>query len=353
MSPLSVGTDIGGSVRVPAHYCGVAAIKPSLDRLPMRGYRSVNPGQEVVRGQAGPIARTVEDLRLLFRALDPERSSVLDARVPPFPWRDDGGASLTGLRIGVVTDDGILAASPSLLRGVDRAAAALAACGAEVRPFAFPEAPAVISSYLGALSADGGAALRRALAGGAIDPVLESMLRVGRVPATVRRAAARVAGRLGQPGVALMLEALGEKTVAALWQLTSDLRAQRQRFLSAMRAAGIALLLTPPCATPAHLHGRSRNFVLAAARSMIFNAFQMPAGVVPVTLVRESETALRTGRDLLERQAARVDRASAGLPVGVQVVGMPWQDSLVLAAMRAIEEELARDGEAPPSPVDP
>jgi fatty acid amide hydrolase len=353
MSPLSVGTDIGGSVRVPAHYCGVATIKPTLDRLPMRGYRTLNPGQEAVRAQAGPVARTVDDLGLLFRALDPAYLSVLDPRVAPLAWSDPRGLDLRGLRVGVYTTDTVVPASKALVRAVDRAADALGARRLEVRPFTPPDARAMISAYLGALSADGGVTLLRALAGGAVDPVLEPMRRLANVPQAVRRTGARAARAVGQPNVALMLDALGEKSVAALWQLTSDLRAYRAELLAAMERAGVSLLLCPPAVTPAHLHGDAKNFTLAAAPSMAFNAAQLPAGVVPVTRVRASEASRTAGRDAIERHAAKVDAKSAGLPAGVQVVGRPWQDHVVLAAMKAIEEEVSRDDEYPASPVTP
>jgi fatty acid amide hydrolase len=351
MSPLSVGTDIGGSVRIPAHYCGIAALKPTLDRLPMRGYRTVVAGQEVVRGMAGPLARSVDDVTLLFRALEPHRLSALDARVPPLVWGDPGEVDLQGMRVGMYTADGVVAPSKALVRAVDRAADALSARGLEVRPFAPPDARVMISAYLGALSADGGAAVLAALAGGEVDPVLEPLRRMSAVPAPLRHAGARAARAVGQHGMALMLDALGEKTVGALWQLTSDLRAYRTELLDAMDRAGVSLLLCPPAATPAHLHGDSRNFILASSQSMAFNAAQLPAGVVPVTRVRALEATRARSRDAIERHAARVDAASVGLPVGVQVVGRPWQDHVVLAAMKVIEQEVVRDEDFPVAPV--
>jgi fatty acid amide hydrolase len=353
MSPLSVGTDIGGSVRIPAHYCGIAALKPTLDRLPMRGYRNVVPGQEVVRGMAGPLARSVDDLTLLFRALDPRRMSALDARVPPLAWADPDEVDFAGMRVGMYTADGVVAPSRALVRAVDRAADALSARGLEVRPFAPPDARVMMSAYLGALSADGGAAVVAALAGGEVDPVLEPLRRMAGIPAALRHAGARAARAVGQPGLALMLDALGEKSVGALWQLTADLRAYRAELLDAMDRAGLTLLLCPPAATPAHLHGDSKNFLLGGSQSMAFNAAQLPAGVVPVTRVRAIEATRTASRDAIERHAARIDSTSAGLPVGVQVVGRPWQDHVVLAAMKVIELEVARDEDFPATPAVP
>jgi fatty acid amide hydrolase len=120
-----------------------------------------------------------------------------------------------------------------------------------------------------------------------------------------------------------------------------------------MDAQRLDLLLCPPFATPALPHGASKNFTLASSYSMLFNATQLPAGVVPVTRVRAGETGRRAGADLLSRHAAKVDAASTGLPVGVQVVGRAWRDHEVLAAMEAIEGEVERDDGYPVTPTDP
>jgi len=352
MSPLGLGTDIGGSIRTPAHFCGVCGLKPTLDRLPMRGYRTVLAGQEVVRGMGGPLARTVDDLSLLFRSLDPRRASELDPRVPPLPWDDPQGVRLEGLRIGLYVDDGILPASRAIVRAVTRAGEALRARGCEVRPFEPPEVRAVLAAYLGALSADGGAGLLAALAGGEVDPVLEPFRRLARVPARARRVMVAATRAMGQDSLALMLDAMGEKSVIELWKLTDRLRALRTQLLDTMDERGVDLLLCPPYATCALPHGASKNFTLASSYSILFNAAQLPAGTVPVTRVREGETTRSAGADAVRRKAADVDRGSVGLPAGVQVVGRPWRDHVVLAAMRAIEAEVSRDEGFPGTPVD-
>jgi fatty acid amide hydrolase len=352
MSPLGMGTDIGGSIRVPAHFCGVCGIKPSLDRLPMRGYRAVLVGQETVRGMGGPIARRVEDLALFFRALDPARMSQLDPRVPPVPWEEPARTRLEKLRVGVYVADGVLAVSRSVERAVERAAQALRARGCEVVSFEPPDVLGVLSAYLGALSADGGGALLTALAGGEVDAVLEPLRRLAAVPAPARRIAAFAARRLGQPNVALMLAAMGEKTAREVWELTDRLRANRAALLQAMDEAGLDAIVCPPFATPALPHGKSKNFTLAASFSMLFNAAQFPAGVVPVTRVRDDETGRAAGREVLHRIAAKVDAASAGLPVGVQIVVRPWRDPLALALMGAIEAEVSGDAAFPRTPVE-
>jgi fatty acid amide hydrolase len=351
-SPLGVGTDIGGSIRTPAHFCGIAGLKPSLDRLPMKGYRTVLAGQETVRGMGGPMARASADLVLFFAALDPRRLAALDPRVPPLPWEAPDQVRIEGLRVGVYSDDGVLPASHSIGRAVERAASALRARGATVEAFEPPGVRELLSAYLGALSADGGAGLVAALEGGEIDPVLQPLRRMAAVPAMARNVVGRAAGVLGQDNLALMLDAMGDKTVAELWRLTDQVRTYRTTLLDAMDRQRLDLLVCPPFATPALPHGASKNFTLASSYSILFNATQLPAGVVPVTRVRAEETARHGGSDLLSRQAARIDAASAGLPVGVQVVGRAWRDHEVLAAMMAIEGEVKRDEGYPVTPVE-
>jgi fatty acid amide hydrolase len=318
----------------------------------MRGYRTVLAGQEAVRGMGGPLARTVDDLSLLFRALHGLDLSSLDPRVPPVAWQEPDGVRLEGLRVGFYGDDGILTPSRAVSRAVHRAAEVLRARGCVVKSFEPPDVRGVLSAYLGALSADGGAGIVAALAGGEVDPVLEPLRRMASVPGAARRVAGRAARVFGQPSVALMLDAMGDKSVSELWALTDRLRTQRSALVDAMERSGVDLLLCPPFATPALPHGASKNFTLASSYSILFNAAQLPAGVVPVTRVRPDEVARAAGRDAIQRQAARVDAASAGLPVGVQVVGRAWRDHEALAVMRAIESDVSRDEGYPSTPVE-
>jgi fatty acid amide hydrolase len=351
MSPLGVGTDIGGSIRTPAHFCGVAGLKPTLDRLPMRGFRTVNAGQEAVRAMGGPLARNVADLLLFFRSLDMRRASQLDPRVPPLAWEDADRAALAGLCVGTYVSDGVLAASAAIGRAVGRAAEALRSRGCEIRPFR-PDFRGLLGAYLGTLSADGGAEIRAALAGGEVDPSLEGLRRLTLLPAHVRRAASSAARVVGQESLALLLDGVGAKSVNELWQTTERLRNDRAELLDKMDREGIDALVCPAYATPAFPHGGSKGFVLASSYSMAFNAMQFPAGTVPVTRVRDGETARVRGRDRLVVQAAEVDARSVGLPVGVQVVGRPWRDSVVLALMGAIEADVSRDEGFPRTPVE-
>ena len=157
---------------------------------------------------------------------------------------------------------------------------------------------------------------------------------------------------MGQPSLALMLASLGAKSAAQLWDATVSLRTYRSTLLDAMDRDGVDVLLAAPYATPALPHGGSKDFTLASSYAIVFNATQLPAGVVPrQARVRASEAHRAAGRDLFERRAAKVDARSAGLPIGVQVVGRAWHDHEVLAVMRAIESAFRDDEEYPRTPA--
>ena len=352
MSPLGIGTDIGGSIRTPCHFSGIAGIKPTLDRLTMRGVKSVLAGQEGVRSQGGPMARRVGDLVLLFEALDPKRMASLDPRVPPLAWEGPSGVDVSKLRLGVYWDDGVMRASKAIVRAIERASDVLRARGCEVVPFVPPGSADGVYDHIAAVSADGGAALREAIRGEE-DPVLKPLTAMARVPPVARRAVATMLGLAGEARTSRLLAVIGDKSVGELWTLIDRLRALRFEVADAMRDARIDLLLCPAYATPAVPHGDAKNFTLASSFPILWNALQFPAGVVPVTRVRAAEAGRDGARDMVEKHAAKVDEKSAGLPVGVQVVGRPWDERTVLAAMLAIEHGVESDEGFPRTPVDP
>ncbi|KYG06393.1 hypothetical protein BE21_35145 [Sorangium cellulosum] len=355
MSPLGIGTDIGGSIRVPAHCCGIAGMKPTLDRWTNLGSNTALLGQEAIRSQVGPMARSARDLALVMAELDPATMAALDVRVPPFPFTEPASVEVARLRVGFYCDDGLVPSSTAVARAVVKAASALRARGATVVPFTPPGIPDAVYGYFAALSADGGATAMSLLRGDAadVDVSLRSLRAMASLPSFARRAAARVAGIAGERRLQRLLEVTGPKSVAELWRVTHALREARAAIASAMRAESLDLLLCPPYATPALPHTASRDFVLAGSAAMLWNLAQFPAGVVPVTRVRAGEARRERPRDRLEMRAAEVDAKSEGLPVGVQVVGLPFSDHVVLAAMITIEDELAGEPDRPVTPVSP
>jgi fatty acid amide hydrolase len=352
-SMLGIGTDIGGSIRLPAHFAGVVGFKPTQDRWPNRGLVAGIPGQEAIRSQCGPMARSVADVSMLLRALDPTAMSREDGRVPPLPVGDPARVSLRGLRVGLIEHDGLLAPSRANLRALRRAAQVLEIAGVEVIPYQIPGVPEAIGEYLAALSADGAATARRMLAGAPVDSTLQSLFLATRIPSPVRALAARGLKAAGQPLTGIVLDAVGDRSVSEFWRLVYALRSRRAAVEQDLSDRGIDALILPPFATPAVPHHFGDRFAQAASYTMIFNLLHWPAGVVPVSTVTESECDREPSLDAVVRRAREIDRRSVGLPVGVQVAAPAWRDELCLALMAEIERGVASDADRPAAVVDP
>jgi fatty acid amide hydrolase len=133
-SPLGLGGDFGGSIRIPAHFSGLHGLRPTAGRLtgldtPAAVFAK---GQEAIVPQPGPLARTVEDLALAMSVLAAPGLEAIDPGVPPVPWPDWTGVSLSGLRVAAYADDGFFRPAPAVRRAVREAAAALRTLGAQV-----------------------------------------------------------------------------------------------------------------------------------------------------------------------------------------------------------------------------
>jgi Asp-tRNA(Asn)/Glu-tRNA(Gln) amidotransferase A subunit family amidase len=132
--PLAEGTDMGGSVRIPAAWCGIVGLKPGFGRIPMDGL----PGLFDLMSHHGPLARTVDDARLFVQCTQgPDDADILSVPCPldlPAPTP----ASVEGLRLALSIDLGCWAVDPAVEAAVRHAASALAAAGAIVEEVPVP-----------------------------------------------------------------------------------------------------------------------------------------------------------------------------------------------------------------------
>jgi amidase len=139
LSPCGLGTDSGGSLRVPAHFCGVATLKPTAGLVPVTGVVDdegpIGPLGDP-RTQVGPVARSVADLALLLAVL--AGPDGRDAGAVPVPVGDPAAVRLEGLRVAVDTGAGSPRSTPETTATVAAAAGALAGAGAAVEEAAPP-----------------------------------------------------------------------------------------------------------------------------------------------------------------------------------------------------------------------
>lgn len=350
---MGLGSDLGGSLRVPAHFAGLQTLKPTSGRLSgLDGLADLFPsGQEAILAQAGPLARRVEDVELMLRVLCAPGQEQTDAAVPPVRWPESSVLSLSGLRVGMYVDDGFFPASPAIRRGVVAAADALRALGVHVEPFSPPQVGEAMRIYFGILGADGGRWARRALGGNPCDRRVSGLLQVAGIPNAVRDGLAAAAARAGQKRLAHTIRAVKPTSADGYWKLTAQRTKYRNAFLAAMDASRLDALICPPHALPALKHGASYYLFSAGSYSILYNLLGMPAGVVAATRVREGEESDRpASRDIVERTARGVERGSAGLPVGVQIAARHWRDDVVLAIMSALEAHFRQQPDYPAHP---
>ena len=331
-SPLGLGTDIGGSLRVPAAFCGITSLKPTAGRLNDPGRFSVPIGQRAIVSQIGPLARNVQDLALALEVLNGVNVE------PPLPLGDYLQVDLSKLRVGFYSFDGTLAPAPAVRRAVQEAAQALKRRGAQIVEWTPPDIGEAMQLFFGLFSADGGAGFKRMLGKGKRDPRANLPISLASMPASVRAIATAVLKAAGQPTLGNFLEYYGHTRTDQYWTLVERQLDYQQRFAQQLDRDGIDVILCPACPLPAFTHGASNDLATAGAYSILYNILGYPAGVVPFTRVgAEEQVGRKPSKDMVEKTALKVEQNSAGLPIGVQVVARPWREHTALAVMSALE----------------
>jgi Asp-tRNA(Asn)/Glu-tRNA(Gln) amidotransferase A subunit family amidase len=293
-SVLGLGSDGGGSIRVPSHYCGIAGLRPSARLVPETGcWPPTRDTGYLDMATLGPLARSVDDLALLLRLI--AGGDGIDPLVGPFAVPDPRGVDVSTLRVGFYPQDGAWAATPSTEAAVRNAAAALAERGAQVEEVEPPARLAEATElFFAMMAADGGARARAdlAAAGGRHVPQLAGLLESLR-------------------GLALTAE--GFFDLVGRW---GGFRAELQR-----GRADFDVVLSPVAPGPAPLHGcRPGDDLPVEAYTPWSNVMAHSVAGVPVAVV-----------------PAGTER---GLPLGVHIAGRAFEDHVALAAALAVEEAL-------------
>lgn len=285
--PLHVGTDIGGSIRLPAGWCGLFGLKPSLGRIP------IHP--PFAGRVAGPMTRCVEDAALLMAALSrPDWRDGMSLPPQALPWLDLH-LDLRGLRIGLMRDAGWgLTVDTEVATAVDRVAARLEQAGCEVQPMAPCSTRAMI---------DGLDAFWR----------MRSWLDISALPEERR---AKVL-----PYIRAWVDRGAQLTARELYQGYSQMAALRDAALAACQPFDFVISPTSPVPSfPAEwaspIHDPQRPFEHIAF-TLPFNMSEQPAATLNAGFT------------------------SGGLPIGVQVVGRRFDDLGVLRLSFALETLLA------------
>ncbi len=282
-SPFDIGSDYGGSLRYPAHCCGVATIKPTSGRVPRTGHILPFGGMLDSFQQVGPIARNVCDLQLLLSIIS--GPDGCDPSIVPMPLKDYRNADIGSLRVSFHTDNGILPASDETSDIVRKAAAILDEAGLKVKEDKPSGIEETYEIAMGLFAADGGASIERLLK--------ESNTKEHTIPWL----------GLGQATDAKSLDAL----IMRWYRFRSTM-------LSYMKNCDV--ILCPVNASPAQPHGSLGQDLRAFSYTLTYNLTGWPAAVIPA------------------------GKSSEGLPIGLQIIGNPWQEERVLAVASFLEKEL-------------
>ncbi|HEX6121745.1 MAG TPA: amidase family protein, partial [Ktedonobacterales bacterium] len=316
-TPLGLGTDLGGSLRFPATFCGVAGLKPTAGRLPDPGQFSSHIGQRAIVSQVGPMARRVADVLLGLEVLNGGRNPEVE---PPMPLGDPDAVEVARLRVAYFTDDGTFAVAPAVRRAVVEAAGMLAGLGARVTEWRPPEVARARDLWLAVIAADGGRHFTRILRGSKKDPRIANNLllaRRSRPTLFVLRGVMRLAG---QRGLAGLTRTMGHRDTLHYYELVEAQADYQRQFASALdrdEGGPFDVILSPAAPVPAIRHGGSRFLATAGGYTVLYNVLGYPAGVVPVTRVRPGEEGPRkSSLDLMQRAARQAELGSVGLPIG-------------------------------------
>ncbi|KAI1443728.1 amidase [Annulohypoxylon stygium] len=334
-SMIGWGTDIGGSIRIPAHMMGLYGLKPSSSRLPYYGVPVSTEGQEHIPSSIGPLARNLHSLTIVMKELIRTKPWEHDARCAPVPWRDEVFQEFRSkpLIIGLLTDDGVIRPHPPISRVLLSLVVKLQAAGHEIIEWnadLHAECVQVMDEFY---TADGGEDIRRdMLAGG--EPFIPH------VEALVNR---------GQP-----------ISVYDYWQLNRRKIALQQAYLekwnkirSPKTGKPVDVVLMPPMPHAAVPH-RSCRWV---GYTKIWNVLDYSALIIPAGNICSLDGSVvwnHTPRNVTDEWNAGVwaqnkeKMIELGLPIGVQIAGRKLEEEKVLAVGAVIDELLRGSTHAEP-----
>ncbi|KAH9862791.1 hypothetical protein J1614_010884 [Plenodomus biglobosus] len=357
-SRIGIGSDVAGSVRVPAHFSGCYSLRCSTGRWPKVGMNTSMSGQEAIPSVFSPMARTLNDLSYFTRAFIEMKPWTYDYTVHPLAWRPEITAAYTNsdkkLRIGVMRTDHVVDPSPACARALDETVAALKAQGhtvVDVEPPS-PYEALQLASHL--LLSDGGATfLSHFRTGESNDPGAAQMVRYMRLPRFIKYAHYLWVKYVQRDALwAGLIRNWSPKSAYEYWQLAGKREAYKARFYTWWdEQGGMDVLLTVPNATPAVPHGGMKDAVSSCGYTFMFNLLDYTAGIIPTTHVDPTKDSLPPTFSLKSLNAIARGaykhydaRAMAGLPVAVQIVGRRLEEEKVLAVMQRVEEALVGEG---------
>ncbi|KAM4722932.1 uncharacterized protein WCC33_009119 [Rhinophrynus dorsalis] len=341
-SILGIGTDIGGSIRLPSSFCGIAGFKATTKRLSIHGMRESVDGLLSVLNSTGPMARDVDSLVLCMKALLCDEMFHLDCTVPPLPFNDEVYFSSKPLRIGYYDTDGFFLPNPGMRRVLLETKNLLEEAGHTLVPFTPPRIEYMKNElYMKSFLGDGGETLREKFKNNIVDQNLKAQVFLYRIPGVVKKMMSLILRPLC-PRIARELNSTrGASSVKDHFKHQKAVQEYQTEFITEWRKLNLDVVLCPMVG-PAYNIGYAGKLFAAISYTMLYNVLGFPAGVVPVSSVTKTdEEELKHYKgyynDRWDNLFRKAVEDGLGLPLSVQCVALPYQDELCLRFMKEVE----------------
>ncbi|KAI5834825.1 amidase signature enzyme [Schizophyllum commune Tattone D] len=352
-SPLGLGSDVGGSLRIPTAFCGIYSLKPGAGRVSAFGARGPVKGMEAIRTTMGPMARSIEDLERFSRVAFGQTGRSAD--VAPLPYRD---VTLPEkLKFGYYTSDNIIKASPACARAVLETVEGLRKAGHECVEIVPYDAPRGFATFVALTSADGYETLTSHISP---DPKEDALFLVtlGPKAGSFLRAIAGwvVTNVIGDAFFASLLRLSRAKPVKEFWKFTAERDAFAHDFYeNVWEKHQLDGIIAPVLATPQLPHGGCKTLTPMACGTALYNLVDSPVGILPVSRVDPEKDALTDawrseaghGSKMLEKELYSKfydPVAMKGMPIAVQVVGRRWEEEKVVEMMKIVDGAVGTKG---------
>ncbi|PHH66318.1 hypothetical protein CDD81_7911 [Ophiocordyceps australis] len=321
-SPLGVGSDIGGSIRVPAAYTGLYGLKPSAHRVPSAGLVCTGLGAESISGVAGPLAHNVEDLDIFMRIIG-DSQPWLKEPVIALPWISQVELMKDRkLTFGIMLWDEVVRPHPYITKALNEVSEKLKNAGHEVIEFkAYDHLRAWEEILLPLYFTDGGSEIKQTLRAGN-EPMLPSAKRL-----------------LTSPQVK-------ERTMHELWKLNLARDQYRCEYLkkwadTASKSSSnrpMDILICPAATTS----GTPHDYKPWWGYSAIWNLLDYCGGIIPVGSVLEADAYPHDYKPVndLDRENVLLYKGNnyLGMPIGIQLIAKPYEDEKLVGAMDIVDK---------------
>jgi fatty acid amide hydrolase len=334
-SPVGIGTDLGGSVRFPAAFCGACSIKPTTGRSFDQTRFGDGPFVGVINPVTGVLANHAEDLDLFLNVI----SNAGATRWTAPPLSDFNAVDVSKLKIGYFLSDGLFEPMAAVKRGVEESVATLRGLGAEVVEFAPPGILTAEEIFYRVSTANEASLFDSILEGEKPLPQLANMMMLAKAGAAKRNVARKIAGLFGQRSLPRIISYFGGKGDEFLREWAKNLESYVKQFEAEMERRGIDAIISPVCALPAFMHNTTDRVGLGGTYTILYNVLGFPAGTARVSTVQDDEAKPRkAGFDIRERTAAKTEAMSAGMPLSVQIAARPWREDIVIKLIEALHQ---------------